>query len=167
MFENQIIDSFIAIGLIFLITAVMTVASFFVLLKPKNSKHEKDGKFSTFCVLTFSPLFIGFFVFGIYNISGLNDETTNKLSEADRINSEKFVEKVSEVTDLNNVKYAEKTNSDSILWNLKNDKFVELKGLKNGQKQDIVVVFKGDEMNVTVSSPKIDSQNTEEFKYTP
>lgn len=167
MFENQIVDGSIAIGIICLITVIAMVFSYFKFLKSWNPKYENDDKFATACFVTFATFFIGLIVYGVYNISGLNDESTNKISEADKINSEKFVEKVSEITDLSNVDYADSAKKDNILRNLKNDKFVELKGLKNGQKQDVVVFFKGEEMNITVSSPKSDSQNVEEFKYAP
>lgn len=170
MFNNYLINppfslliaigvSVIAFGITYLVTDANTKEG-----EWKNIT-VKEHSMSNAIMVAIIFLFLGFIAIAAMPPT----ENTDKLSEAVEVDNDQFIKKVTEVTDLDNVQYirGDYRKVSPTVDEFEKGEFFEMTGLKDGQKKQIIVFFKEDEMKITVSSPKTDAQNVEEFSYQP
>jgi len=91
---------------------------------------------------------------------------TDKLSEAENVNQSQMIAKISEITGVEHVKKVNPSEYFSV-DNLKNGEYVELSGIKDDKKQNVLIYFEKDKMNITVSNSTTDAQDIEKYTYSP
>lgn len=134
-----------------------------------NRKHEcspmTDIVFNSIMATIISVFVVGFIFIGAHGIFNMT-HSTDKISEAQGVNGDEFRHKIIEVSKIDSLK-AENEDNKPEVSGFKSGGFYEISGLKDGQKVNLVVFFKGDEMNVTVETPDNKSVKVEKYSYVP
>jgi len=138
-----------------------------------NRKHGHppmmDIAFESIMTTIISGVAVGFVFIGAHGIFNIT-HSTDKISEAQGINDDEFRNKIIEVSQIDSLKTED--NSEWVdkgpkVSDFKSGGFYEISGLKDGQKVNLVVFFKGDKMNVTVETPDNKAVKVEKYSYVP
>lgn len=114
-------------------------------------------------------LAVGLIVFGFSTIAKTkNDERTDYLSQADKIDNEAFKNKIKEISKVDGLQNfnIENSGSRSQVDGFKSGNYGTSKGIKDGKEVKVMVMFDKDVMKVFVEN--IGSNNSSEsFEYSP
>lgn len=175
MFEQKMSESF-TIGLavsciaIFVIVLAMIVIKELKLNRKYNNPLWSDVPFSIGMTIVLGGFVFGLIMFGTNGVFNAT-HSTDKISESSsHVNDDEFRNKVIEVSKIDSLEVEDNSgwvDEGPKVSDFKNGGFYEISGLKDGQKVNVVVFFKGDEMNVIVESPNNDAVNVEKYSYVP
>lgn len=175
MFAQKMDESLMAILSVSCIAVFVIVLTIFVIKQLKyNHKYDyplwNDVSFSIVLTTLAGGAVFGIIMFTANSVFNAT-HSTDKISEASSFAIDgDFRNKVIEVSKIDSL--AVEDNSGWVdegpkISDFKSGGFYETSGLKDGQKVNVVVFFKGDEMNVTVESPNNDAVNVEKYSYVP
>lgn len=150
---------------VFVLGFLIALTIFLIFKKPQEKFTWDDVLPSLFLVGFMCSMLSFVITLGVLVFT--NKETityTNSISQAKSIDDEKFLKKISQISNVTNLKYKNNESEIMTVTDLENDDFVEIVGIKNGKKMNVLVYFEKDTMKVSVNEGP---EKAQEFEYNP
>jgi len=158
-----IIDDPMWMELMILLGGIVAFASLIFLLATANGKYVTKS----FQIFMSVFLVVGLIVLGVsIKVKIKENETTEYLSQADKVDNRAFKNKIKEVSQVDGLQDFDMEYSGSYVDGFKSGNYGISKGIKNGKEVKVMVMFDKDVMKVFVEN--IGSNNkSESFEYSP
>lgn len=158
-----IIDDPMWLELMLLLGGIVAFGSLLALIVTVNDEYTTKS----FQIFMSVFLVVGLIVIGVsIKLKTKENETTNYLSQADRIDNEAFKNKVKEISEVDGLQDFSMENSDSMLDGFKSGNYGTSKGIKDGKEVRVMVMFDKDVMKVFVENTG-NNNSSESFEYSP
>lgn len=158
-----IIDDPLWIELMLLLSVIVAVGIFIALIVTVNDEYITKS----FQIFMSVFLVVALIVLGVsIKLKLKENETTDYLSQADRIDNEAFKNKVKEVSEVDGLQDFSMENSGSMVDGFKSGNYGSSTGIKDGKEVKVMVMFEKDVMKVFVENNG-NNNSSESFEYSP